>query len=224
MKLYSLFALGLGFCCLQVYAHHIHVHHPARKLDKASARKLDKALIAAVVAQNMRQVQQLLFQGASANATDSDAISVLMEATDTQNEATMTLLLAHGADVNARDYDGRTALDYSAMYRLSHGDEKDFESQGDVSKKIPILSLMGLLIAHGANVNATAKDGRTPLMFVVAFTQSPSCTRLLLEHGANAQARDKSGPSVMDWAVWGSRKDGTDPDDTQIIVLLKQRL
>jgi ankyrin repeat protein len=191
------------------------------------ANKLDKALVVAVATQNIRQVRHLLSQGASASVRNNYGESLLMVAAGNEDEATVTLLLAHGAQVNARGSDGRAALVYSAMARLSTSDENDFESQGDMSQdrsRGPILRLMSLLIAHGANVNATAKDGRTPLMFVVAFTQSPSCTRLLLEHGANVRAKDKDGMSVFDWAVWGSQKDGTEPDDAQIIVLLKQRL
>ncbi len=149
--------------------------------------------------------------------------AALMAAADYENAASVARLLAQGASVNARDFEGRTALHHAALYGLSSSDEDDFESQGDVSKRCAILSVMRLLIAHGANVNAVAEDGRTPLMLTAGFAQSPACVRLLLTHGASRQTKDKNGWSALKWALWGKDKDGTDPDDAEVIALLEQR-
>ncbi len=149
--------------------------------------------------------------------------AALMTAADYEDAAAVARLLASGAFVNARDFEGRTALHHAAMYGLSSYDENDFESQGDVSKRCAILSVMRLLIAHGANVNAAAKDGRTPLMLTAGFAQSPACVRLLLEHGANRQAKDKHGWSALKWGLWGQGKDSTDSDDAEVIALLEQK-
>jgi ankyrin repeat protein len=53
-----------------------------------------------------------------------------------------------------------------------------------------------MLIAHGANVNAQANDGFTPLM----NAGTAELTRLLLEHGANPFAKSKRGETALDWA------------------------
>ena len=146
-----------------------------------------------------------------------------MAAADHEDAAAVVRLLAQGAQVNARDFEGRTALHHAALYGLSSYDEDDFESQGDVSKRCAILSVMRLLIAHGANVNAAARDGRTPLMLTAGFAQSPACVGLLLTHGANKQAKDKNGWSALKWGLWGRNKDFTDANDAEVIALLEQK-
>jgi ankyrin repeat protein len=60
-----------------------------------------------------------------------------------------------------------------------------------------------LLLARSANVNAQAKDLRTPLH----RTTSVEVAKVLLEHGADLHIRDKEGktPFQIIASKWGNR-------------------
>ena len=159
-------------------------HFPPIAYAQDAGRELNAALTEAVEAKRTAQVRQLRAQGADPNAGGA-----WWTAADKEDQATLALLLAHGARVNQRDPGGQTALHRAALYGLSPADLGDFYSQGDVSKqRYPMREVMRLLIAHGADVNAADAKGRTPLMLVAAYAQSPACARLLLKHGASVRA------------------------------------
>ncbi len=61
------------------------------------------------------------------------------------------------------------------------------------------------LIASGANVNATDKTGRTPLMRAAEGGRT-EIAKLLIEHGANAALRDKQGFTAYGYAVLAQRE------------------
>ena len=52
---------------------------------------------------------------------------------------------------------------------------------------------------HGADVNATTPDGKTPLMFAAMFNQT-AIMELLLSHGANADLQSADGMTAMSLA------------------------
>jgi ankyrin repeat protein len=56
-----------------------------------------------------------------------------------------------------------------------------------------------ILIEHGADVNATTPDGKTPLMFAAMFNQT-AIMELLLSHGANADLKSAEGMTAMSLA------------------------
>jgi ankyrin repeat protein len=91
------------------------------------------------------------------------------------------ILLDAGADPNIADNAGKTPLIANAWD----------------------LEIAKLLLAHGANVNAQASDGFTPLLNAGTL----ELTRLLLEHGADPFAKTKSGDTALDWAKKMIRKD-----------------
>ncbi|MCB9496014.1 MAG: ankyrin repeat domain-containing protein [Fibrobacteria bacterium] len=65
------------------------------------------------------------------------------------------------------------------------------------------LSIMGVLIAKGANVNhATQIDGTTPLMYA-AKSGSIDAVKTLLAQGAKIDAQDKVGATALHYAVMG---------------------
>ena len=65
-----------------------------------------------------------------------------------------------------------------------------------------------VLISEGADVNAKAKDGRTPLMIAARFSSTPEIVQLLIEKGAEVNARSTNGwTPLMNTArnQWGKR-------------------
>jgi ankyrin repeat protein len=59
-----------------------------------------------------------------------------------------------------------------------------------------------LLVKHGADVNAAADDGSTPLM-LAAQNEKQDVVDYLLKHKANAKARDAKGKTALDYAKAG---------------------
>lgn len=101
-------------------------------------------------------------------------------------DAEVTKLLDAGESVDALQ-NGQTALCYAALNNK--------------------LSIMGLLIAKGANVNhATEVDGTTPLMYA-AKSASLDAVKALLAQGAKIDAKDKVGATALHYAVMGGKKD-----------------
>jgi ankyrin repeat protein len=60
--------------------------------------------------------------------------------------------------------------------------------------------IMQLLIAHGANVNAQAASGATPLFWAVMRDQKDDA-KFLLDHGANPNIPDAYGDTILDCAL-----------------------
>lgn len=69
------------------------------------------------------------------------------------------------------------------------------------------LSIMGVLIAKGANVNhSTEIDGTTPLMYA-SKSGSLDAVKALLAQGAKIEVTDKIGANALHYAVMGGKKD-----------------
>ena len=69
------------------------------------------------------------------------------------------------------------------------------------------LSIMGVLIAKGANVNhSTQIDGTTPLMYA-SKSGSLDAVKALLAQGAKLEVSDKIGATALHYAVMGGKKD-----------------
>lgn len=213
LKCRAVFIILVSFLSISLFSGKVCASHTARKVDT------DLTLV--IAAKNAVRVRQLLSRGANANAITAGGVFPLMVAADNEDEASVALLLAYGAHVNARDPNGQTALHHAALYGLSPADENDFQSQGDVSQRCAIVSVMRLLVTGGANVNVVDRAGMTPLMLVAAYAQSPGCVRLLLAHGANAAPKTKNGWSALRWALWGAEKGVDHTANAEFIVLLK---
>ena len=79
----------------------------------------------------------------------------------------------------------------------------------DVGSEVWSVLLIDLLLRHGADVNATDKDGETPL-FKAVREQRTDTVWFLLEHGADPNVRNTAGRLATDFAVGdhGSRMKG----------------
>ena len=94
---------------------------------------------------------------------------------------------------------------------LSEGQHVDALQNGQTALCIAAmnnrLSIMGVLIAKGANVNhATDIDGTTPLMYA-SKSGSLDAVKALLAQGAKIDVTDKIGANALHYAVMGGKKD-----------------
>ncbi len=117
------------------------------------------------------------------------------------------LLLDHGARL---DLFAATMLGMSGVVRAAH------EAVPNIHKTpgphgIPLLShavaggakafeLVAYIIKQGAEVNAQANNGMTPLM-AAASIDNIDAVKLLLERGADKQLKDAKGQTALDWAT-----------------------
>jgi ankyrin repeat protein len=148
-------------------------------------------LALAAMRENAAIVKLLLAHGAKVDTPDpsQDGATPLFLAaahcdiikikSDREAAAVVDSLLAAGANPNPRNRrDGKTAL----MWAAYHGQA----------------ALVRSLIAHGAKVNATDKQGVTVLMHAVGPTwTSPSVVKLLLASGAHVNAKSKAGWTAL---------------------------
>lgn len=193
----------------------------------------------------------LLDHGANVNAKNNEDVMPLHLASRyPENAPLIKLLLERGADVNATDRRGETALLVAARHVAAahrgnlEGIRLLLKAGADISVKDGIQDLTALhiaagagvpelvqlLLARGADVNATALAypklsrpapiyGRTPLHFAVggvrrrgryysgqqnqpenAADMRVECVRLLLDNGAVVNAADSRGMTPLDFA------------------------
>jgi ankyrin repeat protein len=135
---------------------------------------LDRELAEAAFVCDLLRVRDLLAQGASPNARDSEGRPPLVSAILGNSIALVGLLLESRADVNAIDERGWTPLHFAA-------DEV-------------LLQMATLLIAKGANVNVRDEEGNTPLHRAIIVARGrQDVARLLRKHGARDDVRNKAG-------------------------------
>jgi ankyrin repeat protein len=152
----------------------------------------------------------LVEAGASLNPTDPDGTTALVLATINGHYDTAALLAEKGADPNIADSAGMAAL-YAAVDMNTLGEIYGRPSRKSKSK-ITALDLMAVLLARGANPNATLKsptlarahtpgegtlgEGTTPLMRAARNGDAPGM-RLLLEHGADPTMVQKNHTTTL---------------------------
>ena len=121
-------------------------------------------------------MKHLLDRGLDANAHDADDTPALMAAVLYADAGCVKLLLDRGANPNATNKAGATALMWA----------------------VPDIAKVKLLVASGADVNASSKNlGRTPLLIAASFPGSVPVLQLLLDHGADIHAKDRRGMHAL---------------------------
>lgn len=107
----------------------------------------------------------------------------------------MKLLLEHGALVDLPQENDVTPLIVAAGYRAS-----GIDTRGRFRTEQQALGAAGLLLDHGADVNAKTDIGQTAL-FGAATNGWNDMVKLLVDHGADLKAEDDRGNTVIDAAM-----------------------
>jgi ankyrin repeat protein len=164
-------------------------------------------------------VKELLGLGAEVNARDQRCRTALMYAARSLCAKTVSALLEQGADVNAVDHKGSTALMYAVGEEVSNA-PSDFmpKHEPDEAPRLigvfggltlaaweagwrqGVTSIVSMLAAGGADINAQNKDGRSALMIAVGRRFTRAVEALLL-HGADVNRRDKDGLTALGLAT-----------------------
>jgi ankyrin repeat protein len=118
----------------------------------------------------------------------------LLRALERKDLATFKTLLEMGANADERDHFGQTLL-----FRICAGNNRLLLS-------LPHRDIVQLLIHHGADVNARAKKGRTPLMGA-AGAGSDDLVSLLIDKGAVVDAKTDEGRTALIFASIGGHVD-----------------
>ena len=142
----------------------------------------------AAVDGDVDEMRALLAQGADVNSGSGYALD---HAVANDHAAAVQFLLDNGADVNQRDGLEETVLHSAA-----------FETNNEI---------VGLLLAAGADVNATDESGDTPLYFLTMTESSrrnrERCAQLLLSHGARLDAADRISWTPLHGAIFHELRD-----------------
>jgi len=142
--------------------------------------------------ERLQLVQLLHSHGADLHISASDGFTALHRAAQCGNEKLVRYFIDSGADVCAKTTSGTTALHYVSEITLPADEAK-------------ATSIIGMLLEHGAEVNAMNQEGKTPLLNSVAavthaseFQFSPAVCNLLLEKGAERTASNVDGKTMVD--------------------------
>ena len=108
--------------------------------------------------------------------------TALHQAARCGNVKILRMLLSNDADIAAGMSDGNTSWHYACFFRI-------FLRELDWAKIH--LKVTGLLLDHGADVNAVNLEGRAALHFATTHMQT-SLTQLLLARGADVTLRDRN--------------------------------
>ena len=126
--------------------------------------------------------------------------TALHQAVGCGNIKVLKMLLSNGADIAARDLNGNTSLHFATfVVTYVPADDVSTSARQQYRSGVPqkvgtsdgfLLKLTGLLLDHGADVNAVNLEGQTALHLFVRKGQS-SPTQLLLTRGADVTLRDR---------------------------------
>lgn len=172
-----------------------------------AARKGDTKKVAALLQSDPKLV----------NDRDSNGDTPLHVAALHGQVAVAQALLAAGADVNAKNnYGAFTPGDLGSVFSSSshkdpislltvHGVDASDMKNGYTPLHLAEFSvshkkMIDLLVSKGAQVNARASSGATPLYFAVLRDQKDD-VQYLLDHGADVNLPDAYGTTILDAAL-----------------------
>jgi len=139
-------------------------------------RSGETALSVAVIRSLPRTTELLLLAGANINAKDPLGCTALFFANGTGGARLIPILVRHGAEVNNADVFGRTPLIEACSATRIDGSILHIADADD-------LEGVRVLLAHGANPNARARDGATALSNALRYG-TPEIVDILRKYGA----------------------------------------
>ena len=158
----------------------------------------------------LESARTLAEMGADLNLTDPDGTTALELAILNGHFDTAAMLAEHGADPNIADVTGMAAL-YAAVDMNTLGEIYGRPARKSTDK-LTALGLIPILLAQGANPNATLKsptlsrahtpgepslgEGTTPLMRA-AKNGDTAAIRVLMARGADAALKQKNGTTAL---------------------------
>jgi uncharacterized protein len=170
---------------------------------------------------SLEAARTLAEMGADLNLTDPDGTTALEFAILNGHFDTAAVLVEKGADPNIADSTGMAAL-YAAADMSTLGEIYGRPGRKSTDK-LSAVDLMPILLAHGADPNATLKaatltrahtpgepslgEGTTPLMRA-AKNGDVAAMRVLMAHGANAGLKQKNGTTALMLASGVGRGNG----------------
>jgi ankyrin repeat protein len=164
--------------------------------DASLAANSGVTSLAAAVAARREALVSLLLQHkvATEQRLPNDA-TVLMVAAAMGYPDIAEQLLAAGADIHAVDAGGRSAMHAAAQFGFEHNDS------------LRARRLLDCLLKHGADVNQTDSEGKTPLLLLLGAQLRPgsdcdathigALVPLLLEAGATVGHADQRGVTAL---------------------------
>jgi uncharacterized protein len=170
---------------------------------------------------SLEGAQALAEMGADLNLADPDGTTPVVLAIINGHFDTAAMLTEKGADPNIADVTGMAAL-YAAVDMNTLGEIYGRPARKSTDK-LRALDLLPILLAHGANPNATLKtptlnrahtpgepslsEGTTPLMRA-AKNGDLAAMRVLMGHGADASLKQKNGTTTLMLAAGVGRGTG----------------
>ncbi|XP_031787640.1 serine/threonine-protein phosphatase 6 regulatory ankyrin repeat subunit A-like [Nasonia vitripennis] len=170
----------------------------------------------------VRFVDLFIQRGADVNAVDDRNETALFTAVKMRKaEKLVSLLISHGIDISLSNKYGMNILHHLACVSTEFVDIARSLIQKGVSlhqreaqhRYQPIHTaamngkngLIELYVAHGANVNAQAKNGKFPL-YLATKAELPETVELLLELGAKVELRTRYGRTALHSACYNRQE------------------
>lgn len=179
-------------------------------------------LMWATIYQSPEITKVLLQAGADVNLQTPRGNAAIMPAASFNSKEIVEELLKYKADINLKNKNGETAL-----FRASTLDFqiKQLQTQAENGRDLDSLlqdaatkhaEITKLLIQHGANINETNNENKTPLLWAVSLPGHAPIVKVLLDAGADIHHKNNKGRDALAIA-----KDTNDPE---ILKLLQEKL
>ena len=152
-----------------------------------SQRRINRQLVAAALARDAVQIQQMRQAGASLEAPGPSGFSPLSEYAGFGTAEQCEALLDAGANPNGEGVAG-----------VAHGGNPAFTAVRFFQRNREAAHILRMLAARGADFNATASRANPPLtgetvLHTAARIGAVACGQALLDGGASPQARNAAG-------------------------------
>ncbi|MGL9761743.1 MAG: ankyrin repeat domain-containing protein [Wolbachia sp.] len=163
---------------------------------------LDEKLLSAVKNDDLNEVEDLVGQGASLKAKDSNNSTLLHYASCNINLKVVEYLIEKGADLKAKDSNGKTPLDLATGKNCTNTIESLKQAQSDLDKKLLTavqdddLNKVKGLVSRGAGLDTKGSNDWTLLHFA-AFSDKFDIVKFLFDKNANIKAKDVYGNTPL---------------------------